>query len=103
MKRLQARWGLNSWVQVVLVLLVFAATGSTSLWLSKPVLIAIGLYDMEPKWLAFILRLIIIFPVYNVLLLMFGFLLGQFQFFWAFEKRMFGRMLGRKPGRGGQS
>jgi hypothetical protein len=33
-----------------------------------------------------------VLPAYQVLLLLYGFLLGQFAFFWAFEKRMFGRI-----------
>jgi hypothetical protein len=37
-------------------------------------------------------RILVIFPLYQLLLLCFGWLLGQFSFFWAFEKKMFARM-----------
>jgi hypothetical protein len=33
-------------------------------------------------------RLLIIFPLYQVLLVLIGSLFGQFKFFWAFEKKM---------------
>jgi hypothetical protein len=38
------------------------------------------------------IRLILIFPIYQVLLVVIGFLFGQFKFFWAFEKKMLKRM-----------
>ena len=38
------------------------------------------------------LRLIIVFPVYQVLILIVGFALGQFKFFWNFEKKMLIKM-----------
>ena len=33
------------------------------------------------------IRLLLIFPIYQVLLVWIGFLFGQFKFFWAFEKK----------------
>jgi hypothetical protein len=43
-----------------------------------------------------VLYYILILPIYNVLLLVYGALLGQFQFFWDFEKRFFRRIFGIK-------
>ncbi len=43
-----------------------------------------------------VLYYILILPVYNVFLLIYGALFGQFKFFWEFEKRFFKRMMGRK-------
>ena len=34
-----------------------------------------------------------ILPIYNVVLLLYGALFGQFRFFWEFEKRFFGRLV----------
>lgn len=36
----------------------------------------------------------LILPIYNLVLLGYGFLFGQFAFFWNFEKRFFGRIVG---------
>ena len=41
---------------------------------------------------ASILYYILILPLYNVILLGYGFLFGQFSFFWAFEKKLFKRL-----------
>lgn len=89
MKKLKERWGITSNYQLVVILIVFAATGSTSAYLSKPILNYFGFTrDIISPFLYWPLYLILIFPVYQVLLLTFGFISGQFTFFWAFEKKM---------------
>ena len=50
-------------------------------------------YDPSSNsFLFWTLRILIIFPVYQLLLIIFGWLFGQFHFFWAFEKKMLSRM-----------
>lgn len=89
MQRLKARWGITSDFQLTIILIVFAITGSTSAFLSKPILNAIGIVKEDvTAWIYYPLYIILIFPVYQVLLLSFGFIFGQFAFFWAFEKKM---------------
>jgi hypothetical protein len=47
-----------------------------------------------------VLYLLVIFPLYQVLLLVYGALFGQFRFFWKKEKQLlllFRRLLGRRP------
>lgn len=93
--KLKERWGLKSLFQVVIVLIVFACTGTTVLVIKNPIL---SLIDPTFKdSIAFnILYLILILPIYNLFLLIYGFIFGQFSFFWEFEKRFFRRMTGRK-------
>lgn len=89
MEKLKQRWGITSNFQFVVIFIVFAATGSTSAYLSKPVLEWIGITkDSISLCLYYPLYIILIFPIYQVLLLSFGFLAGQFKFFWWFEKKM---------------
>jgi len=98
MEKLKKRWGVTSNTQIILILIVFSITGSTSVFLAKPVLNAIGLVrDSFPEawWGGFLyitLRILIIFPIYQVLLVAFGWLFGQFKFFWNFEKKMLSRI-----------
>ncbi len=89
--RLQEKWNLKSAKQVVLVLIVFACTGTTVLLLKKPVFSLLGITEIK-GWLSNILYLIFILPVYNIVLLIYGALFGQFAFFWEYEKKMFRRM-----------
>ncbi|WP_159799087.1 DUF6787 family protein [Flavobacterium sp. MK4S-17] len=89
MEKLKKRWGITSNFQLVVIFIVFAVTGSTSAYLSKPVLAWMGVTkETLPLWVYAPLYIILIFPIYQVLLVFFGFISGQFKFFWAFEKRM---------------
>jgi hypothetical protein len=91
-ERLQTRWKLKSGIQVLLILVVFACTGFTVLFIKRP------LFDFwfpsgeKPVW-ASVSYWILILPVYNVILLLYGFVFGQFHFFWEFEKRFINRII----------
>lgn len=97
MKRLKEKWKITSNVQFVIILVVFAITGSLSAKIAKPFSAYIGLdfSELNPV-LAWILRLIIILPIYQILLIIIGSLFGQFRFFWEFEKKMFRRIMRKK-------
>jgi hypothetical protein len=88
--RLQNRWKLNSAWQVVIILIVFACTGFTVYFLKRPLLGWLA-SDQGNTTIATILYYIFILPLYNVLLLGYGFVFGQFAFFWSFEKRFMER------------
>lgn len=88
MNRLKQRWGLKSNWQLAIVFVVFAITGSASAYLSEPVCLWLGIAKEDLGHWYTPIRLILIFPLYQVLLVLIGFLFGQFNFFWGFEKRM---------------
>lgn len=94
MQRLGTRWGVGPG-RVLIILLVFACTGFTVLFLKKPV-VAHFAGDGEQPVLFTVLYYILILPIYNVFLLIYGAIFGQFRFFWEFEKRFFKRIFGRK-------
>jgi len=96
-EKLKKRWQIESNFQLILILIVFSITGSASAWVSKPFAEWMGLSsEMMPMWLFTLVRLIIIFPIYNLILIIIGTLFGQFKFFWAFEKKMFSRFVPKK-------
>jgi hypothetical protein len=91
MEKLKKRWGITHNYQLVVIFIVFAITGSSSAYLSKPVLKWLGVAKdttLVWDWQYTLLYIVLIFPIYQVLLVFFGFISGQFAFFWAFEKRM---------------
>lgn len=90
--RLRKRWGVSA-RQVFIILLVFACTGFTVMFLKRPVVGAIT--GGEQSTLFSVLYYLFILPIYNLLLLVYGFLFGQFRFFLDFEKKFFRRLLGR--------
>lgn len=92
LEKLKTRWGLTSLHQVIVVLVVFACTGFTVLYIKQPLFWLLGV-DAELAWgWRTLIYIFTILPAYQVLLLMYGFIFGQFRFFWEFEKKMFRRM-----------
>ena len=86
--KLQTKWGLESIWQVMLVLVVFACTGFTVMFIKNPLLELLGI-DMSTggMWKSFLYFLFVL-PLYQVILLFYGFIFGQFAFFWEKEKRL---------------
>ena len=91
MNKLKQRWGIETNFQLTIIFIVFALTGSTSAWLSKPFCIWLGITKEDLGYWFTPVRLLLIFPIYQLLLVLIGFLFGQFKFFWAFEKKMLKR------------
>jgi len=88
--KLQSRWKAGSAGQVILILLVFTCTGLTVVYLMKPVLKSI--FGMNAPGWATVAYYFLILPIYNVILLLYGFVFGQFRFFWNFETRLLRRL-----------
>ncbi|MBH46116.1 MAG: diacylglyceryl transferase [Flavobacteriaceae bacterium] len=92
-KGLKKKWGIESNTQLAVILIVFAITGSLSAKLALPLLHFIGIqadvFDGLPlgNLLYILLRILIIFPIYQVLLIVIATLFFQFKFFWEFEKK----------------
>ena len=76
-------------VSLLIIFTVFSISGSLSVLLSEPIvkLIKIDEYIYNYYIYQFI-RILIIFPVYQLVLLIVGTLFGEFKYFWAFEKKM---------------
>jgi hypothetical protein len=93
-KKLKDKWGVKSNFQFLIIFIVFGITGSASVFVGKPLLnffsISPNLFSDIPfgNVLYFILRLVVIFPIYQVLLVVFGAMFFQFNFFWEFEKKI---------------
>src|SRR6478735_4121135 len=92
MDKLKKNWGIQSNFQFTVIFIVFALTGSASAWLSKPFCFWLGITKNDLGVFFTPLRLILIFPIYQVLLVSIGFLFGQFTFFWKVEKKMLTRL-----------
>ena len=88
--KIKIKWGIKSNFQLLIIFLVFGVTGSTSVWVSKPILDFVGLDQSAVSALVYWpVRIIIIFPVYQTLLLIIGSIFGQSKFFKNFIKKMF--------------
>ena len=90
-QRLKDKWGLNSVYQVVVILFVFALTGTTVMLLKKPILNYFS-NSSEDNIIFSVIYYILILPLYNIILLFYGAIFGKFSFFWEFEKRFIKRI-----------
>ncbi len=91
--KLYDRWKVKARWELIALFLVFAITGSTAGKLSDPLMQLLGLdRDTTSGWLYWPVRIIIIFPIYQILLVIFGWLFGQFAFFKEFAIKMASRM-----------
>ncbi len=82
----------KDFTQLIIIFIVFGITGSLSVVLGKYVLISIfgeSFLNNDYYWF---LRLILIFPIYQVLLIVVGASFGQFRYFWEIEKKILIKM-----------
>ena len=83
---------IESFFQFVLVMIVFAITGSLSLIVTVSLFEVLNLnVDSFSPLVFWPLRIIFIFFVYQVLLLIIAIPFGQFRYFWQFEKKILSR------------
>jgi hypothetical protein len=93
-EKLKQRWNVRNGWDVLIILLVFACTGFSVLYVKRWLFELIGLDEQSPSWLRWAVNILIILPLYQVILLAWGWIWGKFNFFWEFEKRMFSRIGG---------
>jgi hypothetical protein len=94
--KIKVRWEIESYWQMSIIFIVFGITGSSAVKLAAPILDSMGIHNGLSGWIYWPLRIIIIFPVYQLLLILFGWLFGQFDFFWKIEKKMISRFTFKK-------
>lgn len=88
MERLKARWNIDNNWQLAVIFIVFAVTGSTAAKFAGPLVELLGITKEGSLWVYWPARILLIFPIYQILLVFFGWLFGEFTFFWNFEKKM---------------
>jgi hypothetical protein len=90
LEKIKKKWGITSFFQVVIIFIVFGVTGSASTLFSGPVLefLNIGKGDFHPI-IYWPMRLLILFPIYQVLLIWFGFVFGVTVSVLTFQKDKF--------------
>ncbi len=88
LQKLKKKWGLSNLFQVVIILIVFSLTGMTVVLVRPIVFSWFGFDEHTHFWVKAVTYILLIFPMYQTLILVYGALLGQFSFFWEKEKRL---------------
>ena len=92
-KKLEKKWDVNYKWELIRIFIVFAITGTSSLFAGKPIIKLLGITKENLNIVVYwVLYIIIGLIFYQILLLCIGWLFGQFKFFWEFEKKMLRRM-----------
>jgi hypothetical protein len=92
LKKLKERWKIKTNGQLFIVFLVFAITGSSAAKLAAPITDFFEIKEEMGWYVYWPFRILIILPIYQVLLVFFGWVFGEFNFFWTFEKKMLRRL-----------
>jgi hypothetical protein len=91
-KKLEKKWVVDQRWELIRIFMVFAITGSSSLFVGRPIIKLIGITKENLNiYVYWVLYIIIGLIFYQILLVTFGWLFGQFKFFWEFEKKMIRR------------
>jgi len=89
-QHLKDKWAIESNWDFVLIMIVFSLAGMNVSMGRKPLFHLLGVTARTPFAIKTFLYLLFLFPMYQISLLIYGFLLGQFGFFWKKQKQLVG-------------
>ena len=92
-EKLVNKFKANSIRHLFIIFIIFALSGSGSLFISSPILIVLGLDKLITFYPLYIfVRIILIIPIYQFILILIASLFGEFDYFWKFEKKFLQRL-----------
>lgn len=92
-KRLKDKWKVNN-LDLVLILVVFAITGSSTVWLTAKITGWLNLDSSSPFY--WLLKISMLLFGYPIILIVLSIPFGQFSFFSGFLKKTWRRIRGQK-------
>lgn len=87
-RRLKKHWNVNT-KEIILIFCTFAITGTVTAWLSKRTAEWLLLEKYEFAW--WFSKIAVLIVGYQVIILIVGFCMGMFPFFWKYEKKILKR------------
>jgi manganese efflux pump family protein len=89
MKKLMLRWQIKSYLQLAIVFVVFAINGSLSAKIGYSILSFFNINKQNLNLIFYYLLLsLIVTLIYPFLIILIGFLFGQYSFFFKFSEKM---------------
>ena len=92
-KKLENKWIVKERWELIRIFIIFGVTGSSSALVGRPLMNLSGFstenLNIYAYWLIYIFVSLLL---YQVLLMFWAYFLGQFQFFWEFEKKLLKRI-----------
>jgi hypothetical protein len=90
MQKIRNLFKVESNIQLLIVNIVFAVTGTASVYFAGIIINILGLQSLN-TFLYWTFRILLLVPVYQILLIIVGTLFGQFTYFWQMEKKILKR------------
>jgi len=94
-EKLSEKWQIKTTGQFWRIMTVFSLAGLNVALFRKPIFYALGLTSTTALWLKTFIYILFVIPIYQISLLFYGLILGEFNFFWEKEKKL-GRFLLKK-------
>ena len=91
-EKLKSKWGIESNWDFTMIMLAFSLAGMMISLCRPTIFHLLGIKPETHLWIKIAVYLPLIPPIYQVFLMFWGTVLGQFHFFWEKEKRI-GRFL----------
>ena len=92
-EKLVNKFKANSIRHLFIIFIIFAISGSGTLFISSSILIALGLDKLITFYPLYIfVRIILIIPIYQFILIIIASFFGEFDYFWKFEKKFLQRL-----------
>ncbi len=85
-EKLKKHWKITSDFQVAVILLVFALSGFSTLYVHNYIDFLLGVDEDSELWIIVLIFVLLVLPIFNLFLLLWGTLLGQQQFVIRFIK-----------------
>jgi len=92
-EKFKTKWKIRDNKHLVIILVVFSLTGFSTLFLEELIVEAINLPSPQGWWLRILVFIFLTLPLYNLILLTWALVFGQFRFFTGFVKQFFGSLL----------
>ena len=86
--RLRTKWAIESMRDFWLIMVVFSLAGMNVSLIRRPLFYALGFTRETAIGIKIITYILFVFPTYQISLLLYGGLLGQFKFFWNKQKKI---------------
>ena len=94
--KLKDRWGVETNFQVIVILLVFSLTGFSTLYVHNFIDFLLGVNENTSFWIKMVIFVFLVLPIFSILLIIWGTILGQKKFALNFVKYKIGLILRKK-------
>lgn len=86
-ERLKQKWHIDTNAELIKIMTVFSLAGMNVSLVRKPLFHVLGLGATTPLWVKTIAYILFVFPTYQLSLLLYGFIFGEFDFFLEKQKK----------------